>query len=399
MDEDIQKENVQATDKQYNSLLDYRPNRPAIPIINNDSVGLYSQEEAAFIRAKKQRELSERTTSHPYPWEIDTNNEEELKKTEKTSQEKKERVVRTITSARLREISSKYKGNKTYVITSTAVTSTVGGSNYSMITPPKYSGSIGQVKKYSVSGKPDIFIQEINPLSIRINFQVNSDGSFVRRNVGEWMQLKFNNFMNFSYFENNDTWPKGAPTGQFIANGRNYGAKTNKGSSWSNQPVIIIRSGKEPIFDIGANWYNAFDSDEVFAEKSKKHAFISDKVSQIQGESVVAANTPLFFERGTMRLNFNKNTLGPGAYNPRGFIGSLKSGKWFVGTTGGGGDRKLSKNGYDMREVAETLNKIYINQINYAMGTDSGGSTSFVSNGNVIEGSKQGRALPVILSW
>ena len=399
MDSDIQKENVEVNNKQFQSLLDYKPNRPIAPMVNNNSINLYSQEEAAAIRAKKIREVSNRESSNLYPWETDADNEKKLKETDQKKEEKKEKIVHVITPARLREVAAKNKSNTSYVITSSSPIATIGGSNYSMITPPKYSGSIGQVKKYEVSGKPDIFIQEINPLSIRINFEVNSDGSFVRRNVGEWMGLKFNNFMNFSFFENNDSWPKGAPTGQFIANGRNYGAKTDKGSSWSNQSVIVIRPGKVPVFDTGANWYNASQSNEIFGEKSKKHGFISPNINQIQGESVVAANTPLFFERGTMRLNFQQKTLGPGAYNPRGFVGSLKTGKWFVGTTGGGGDRKLSKNGYDTREVAEALNKIYINQIQYALGTDSGGSTSFVSNGNVFEGSKQGRALPTILSW
>jgi len=403
MDDDIKKERPIVETNQYNSLLEYKPNRSEIPPIDNDSLGLYNQEEDAFIRVKKIREASERVSAHPYPWEIDTDNEEALKKTESKNKENTENRVYVVTSARVREMSAKNKGSKTYVITSVnnAIPVESSTGTYSMITPPKYNGSIGEVKKYTVSGKPDIFIQEINPLSIRINFEVNfSKSSFVRRNVGEWMNKKFMNFMNFSYFETKDTgWEDGVPTGQFIAFGRNFGAKTNKGSSWSDQPVIIIRPGKIPIFDRGSNWYNAFNSNEVFKEKSGQHGFISNNINEIQGESAVAANTPLFFERGNMRRNFSSTLLGPGKYNPRGFIGSLKNGKWFVGVTGGGGNRSSSKNGYDAREVAEALNKIYVNQIDYAMGTDSGGSTSFVSGGNIIYGSRQGRAIPVILSW
>lgn len=401
MDDDIKDENIVLTDTRYNSLFEYSPKRPQIPVTNDYNINLLEQEEAAAVRIKK---IKDGTTMRKlYPWEDEEyeNNTEENKKNREEN--KKEKKTWSITPARLKEISGKNKGDTTYIVTTNYQTNTqtaVGEKSFSSISPPKFSGSIGAVKKYTVKGRPDIFIQEINPLSIRLKFQVNTDGSFVRRNVGEWIKEGFNNFMNFSYFETKATgWLDGVPTGQFIANKRNYGAKTNKGSSWSNNTVIVIQPGQIPFFDNGSNWYNANNSNEIFAEKSRKHGFISDKVSQITGESVVAANIPVFFERGVMRTVFSSTLLGPGKYNPRGFVGSLRNGNWFVGTTGGGGKRDSPANGYDAKDVAEALNKIYVNQILYAIGTDSGGSTSFVSNKNVLEGSLQGRALPVILTW
>lgn len=401
MDDDIKDENVQLTDKRFNSLFEYTPSRPEIPTTKDDVVNLFAQEEEALIRAKKVRENT--GTHQAYPWEDDNYGQETTRNTENRDEKKREKKEWIITPARLQEIRGKNKGGKTYVITLGQGEQMYGSNNkteFALISPPKFSGSIGSVKQYKVSGRPDIFIQEIDPLSIRIKFQVRDDGSFVRRNVGEWIKQGFNNFMNFSYFETKDTgWLDGVPTGQFIANGRNYGAKTNKNSSWANNTVLVIRPGQVPQFDVGSNWYNAGNSNEIFREVTGKDEFISNKVQQIVGESVVAANTPLFFERGIMRTTFSSTLLGSGKYNPRGFIGVLKSGKWFVGSTGGGGDRKSPKNGYDAKDVAEALNKIYVNQIVYAMGTDSGGSTSFVSDKNIIEGSSKGRALPVILSW
>lgn len=401
MDDDIKDENVQLTDKKFNSLFEYTPSRPEIPMTEADNINLFAQEEEALIRSRKVRE---NTGNHqPYPWEDDNYGEETVRNTENRDEKKREKKEWTITPARLREVRGKNKSSKTYVISireGEQIQTATGKQEFSLISPPKFSGSIGSVKQYKVHNRPDIFIQEVDPLSIRIKFEVKSDGSFVRRNVGEWKKNKFNNFMNFSYFETKDTgWLDGVPTGQFIANGRNYGAKTSKNSTWSNNPVLIIRPGQVPQFDVGSNWYNAENSKEIFREITNKDGFISNKVEQIVGESVVAANIPLFFERGIMRTTFSSTLLGPGKYNARGFVGSLKNGRWFVGTTGGGGDRKSPRNGYDAKDVAEALNKIYVNQILYAIGTDSGGSTSFVSDGNIIEGSSQGRALPVILSW
>lgn len=401
MDDDIKDENVQLTDKKFNSLYEYTPSRPEIPTSDEDNINLLAQEEDAIIRVKKIREQF--GARKAYPWEDDNYGEETVRNTKNRDEKKREKKEWSITPARLQEIRGKNKGGKTYVVTLSQGEQLYGATNkseFSLISPPKFSGSIGSVKQYKITGRPDIFIQEIDPLSIRIKFQVRDDGSFVRRNVGEWIKQGFNNFMNFSYFETTETgWPDGAPTGQFIANGRNYGAKTSKNSTWSNNPVLIIRPGQIPQFDVGSNWYNAENSKEIFREITQKDGFISNKVQQITGESVVAANIPLFFERGIMRTTFSSTLLGSGKYTARGFIGSLRNGKWFVGTTGGGGDRKSPRNGYDAKDVAEALNKIYVNQILYAIGTDSGGSTSFVSDKNIIEGASKGRALPVILSW
>ena len=395
MDDDIKDENVQADAKKQRQMLEYNPTKNEDPIVINDRIITSEQEQSALNRVKKIKEGT--SNINKYPWEdLQYDGEDDIPNESKIKYEKK---IYTVTPARVTEVQAKNKSYMTYVINSPSEVSSQDGVSFSIISPPKYSGSIGDVKKYTVAGKPNIFIQEINPSSIRINFSINSDGTFVKRNVGEWMKgdrqrSGFNSFINFSYYE-----PNSKPTGQFIANGRNYGERTDKKDSWSDAPVLVIRSGQTPIFDRGSNWYNAFSSNEVFAEKSGKHGFISDKVKQIIGESVVAANIPLFFENGRMVRNFNSSLLGGGEYTARNFIGYLNDGKWFVGTTESGGSRKSPSDGYDAKDIAEALNKIYVNKIVYALGADSGGSTAFVSNGKIFKGSSLGRAVPVILSW
>jgi len=396
MDDDIKKENVQIDSTKQRQILEYTPTKNEDPIVINDRSVISDQEQSALNRIKKIKEG--KSNINKYPWEdLEYDGEDEIPNQAKKKYEKK---TYTVTPARVAEIQAKNKSYMSYVINSPSGTvNGEDGVSFSIITPPKYSGSIGNVKKYTVTGKPNIFIQEINPATIRINFSVNSDGTFVKRNVGEWMKgdrqrSGFNSFINFSYYE-----PNTKPTGQFIANGRNYGERTDKKDEWADAPVIVIRPGKDPIFDRGNNWYNAFSSNEVFAEKSGKHGFISEKVKDIRGESVVAANIPLFFENGRMVRNFHSSLIGIGEYTARNFIGSLKDGKWFVGTTESKGNRKSPSDGYDAKDIAEALNKIYVNKIVYAMGTDSGGSTSFVSNGKIFKGSSQGRAIPTILSW
>ena len=322
MDDDIKDENVQADAKKQRQMLEYNPTKNEDPIVINDRSITSEQEQSALNRVKKIKEGT--SNINKYPWEdLQYDGEDDIPNESKIKYEKK---IYTVTPARVTEVQAKNKSYMTYVINSPSEVSSQDGVSFSIISPPKYSGSIGNVKKYTVAGKPNIFIQEINPSSIRINFSINSDGTFVNRNVGEWMKgdrqrSGFNSFINFSYYE-----PNSKPTGQFIANGRNYGERTDKKDSWSDAPVLVIRSGQTPIFDRGSNWYNAFSSNEVFAEKSGKHGFISDKVKQIIGESVVAANIPLFFENGRMVRNFNSSLLGGGEYTARNFIGYLNDG-------------------------------------------------------------------------
>jgi exopolysaccharide biosynthesis protein len=215
-------------------------------------------------------------------------------------------------------------------------------SNYSQNN--KTTIQYGVEQKLSIvkdSGEDKIEI--IDPSTIKVVF--SSD--FKRMSISEWIQLGHSNFINLTFFESN-----GRPTGNFFANGINYGEKLNTLGKW--WPMMVIKPELEIVASISeiANPIEAF---------SGSHILVKDGYVNIQRQ-------------------------GPkeSAQRPRTGVGITKEGEIIVMVT-------------PSSDIINFAKKLKDAGAYNAINMDGGGSSLFVRDNQPIFSTS--RSVPTILTW
>jgi len=186
----------------------------------------------------------------------------------------------------------------------------------------------------------------------------------------EW---PYKNYINFSWFESRAMgWGSGQPTGAFIVNGKNYGAKTAN-RLWT--PVLYwVKGDPHPRFGRSQDLFVAKNVSPPHCQVPSKQAKnINDIVLSVPGASAAVIN------------NVKKGGAG-GA-----FIGKAKAGDGSISYFGG---MKLSDPASAMLKEMTSRGK----QIEWMLTADAGGSYLYVADGERHPLSTT-RDVPTVLYW
>lgn len=230
---------------------------------------------------------------------------------------------------------------------------TVGGSalKYDFISGTVNSGFGYLDSKNEYDGK----------YGIPVDFSKATSGKIKNR----WVERGYKNFINWSLYELRRTgWGSAQPTGNFIKDGKYYGAKPSKKG---NINAAIINGKPDIVYGNG---------------------LFSSGLTPKPGVSVAAGGSRLIIQNGS-NTNLNDND-----YRGYPFLGKVTiNGKnqFFAGASSVGPTPKLVGDC-----ILSYFNKIGAKVDLCAIG-DGGGSTAFVVNGNTITGG--GRTFPILIYW
>lgn len=196
---------------------------------------------------------------------------------------------------------------------------------------------------------------------IPVDFQKATGGKIKNR----WVDRGYKNFINWSLYELRRTgWGSAQPTGNFIKNGKYYGAKPNKKG---NINAAIINGKPDIVYGNG---------------------LFSSGLTPKPGVSIAAGGSRTIIQNGA-NTNLNDND-----YRGYPFIGKVTIGgknQFFAGASGVGPTPKMVGDcilGYFNKQGS----KVSICAIG-----DGGGSTAFVVNGQTVTGG--GRTFPILIYW
>lgn len=180
-------------------------------------------------------------------------------------------------------------------------------------------------------------------------------------------------WINFSYFEESSTgWASGQPTGAFIVNGKNYGAKT---ASRKYVPVLYwLKGDAHPKLSKSKDIFVAKTTNPPHAQNPASQAkFINDITIAVPGARLVVSNN-------------KKSDSAEGA-----FIGKTKDAAGNIAYFAG---LKTSNASEKMLEQMNSKGK----SIEWMITADPGGSYQFHSDGEKHP-SNTSRGIPVALRW
>ena len=180
-------------------------------------------------------------------------------------------------------------------------------------------------------------------------------------------------WINFSYFEESSTgWASGQPTGAFIVNGKNYGAKT---ASRKYVPVLYwLKGDAHPKLSTSKDIFVAKTTNPPHAQNPASQAkFINDITIAVPGARLVVSNNKKSASAEGAFIGKTKDTSGSIAY--------------FAGL-------KTSNASEKMLEEMNAKGK----SIEWMITADPGGSYQFHSDGEKHP-SNTSRGIPVALRW
>jgi hypothetical protein len=180
-------------------------------------------------------------------------------------------------------------------------------------------------------------------------------------------------WINFSYFEESSTgWASGQPTGAFIVNGKNYGAKT---ASRKYVPVLYwLKGDAHPKLSTSKDIFVAKTTNPPHAQNPASQAkFINDITIAVPGARLVVSNNKKSASAEGAFIGKTKDTSGSIAY--------------FAGL-------KTSNASEKMLEEMNAKGK----SIEWMITADPGGSYQFHSDGEKHP-SNTPRGIPVALRW
>ena len=185
------------------------------------------------------------------------------------------------------------------------------------------------------------------------------------------------NYINWSMFEGGAAgWGWAQPTGAFIVNGVNYGGKTVEAARKYAAMFWIDASG--PHLGRGNDIYN--DGGD----------YTKDAVKSINNSKAIRYSAPgsaLVIEEGRVRSYTPEELTKLGLDSGTSFIGHLKNGKWFAGTTGVP----------DPGKVAASIQSYYKGNVQNLGVSDGSASRQCFINGKKL--SAPGRPVSVALAW
>jgi hypothetical protein len=201
-------------------------------------------------------------------------------------------------------------------------------------------------------------------------------------NFRTWDQFNsgLRNFINWSMFERGDAgWGWAQPTGAFIVNGVNYGAKTAEGARKYASFFAITPSG--PKLGLGKDFW----SDGAGSEVDSTKAVLTAKTIKYG-----APGSALAIKNGVAKSWTPEELVKLGFDSATTFIGYTKSGKWFAG------ENSVA----DVGKAANAINDYYNQKKDpvQACGfSDGSASRSFALNGRQLSGG--GRPIPILIAW
>jgi hypothetical protein len=185
------------------------------------------------------------------------------------------------------------------------------------------------------------------------------------------------NYINWSMFERGDSgWGWGQPTGTFMVNGLNYGAKTAEAAR-----------KYAAMFYIGANGPQLGRGNSIYTDGGGTKVDANKAVNTAKGIKSSAPGSALVIDNGKVSTYTPEQLDKLGLDSGTSFIGVTKNGVWFAGTT----------SIPDPGTLATAVFNYYKGNVKNMGVSDGSASRQFFANGKKYAGS--GRPVTVGIAW
>ena len=325
-------------------------------------------------------------------------------------------------------------GDKTYDINTQykkSETSSVAEKGEAASSTPAGQGPGGKLFKLNKPGGAfthgPVYLVEIpDPLTIKLGYKYDGTGKgadswrhiFTKRSPSGWLGAGFKNFINFSFFEGScEGWTAGQPTGVFLINGENKGAKT-----WSRtwQNMFYKPKGGKPLLGKSASaFYVGLQNPDWGGADSKADPKANGKFIQPCGTNkgltgggtyTSLAKQVEFATGGGKNMITNGNVVadvsvkGYNLYTAWPFIGYTTDGQYFAGVSTPNpvlNKRTVNDGSWRIDEISKAVNDHFKSKgktVSRCINGDGGGSGALALNGQIVM-EAEGRSVPVIISW